>query len=361
MKGADIVNRLKEVLGQYTDDFSDILAVSSLTKSGTIITASTATAHNLITGDYITIRGAKNPITITSITRVDDVVTVITDSDHQLSDPSLFSPKEANSLTIEISGATPSEYNGVFNLVTVPSSTTFTFKITSTPATPATVNGFLLNYDFDGYNGYKQITVTNSTSFTYESSSTILNSPAQGNIELSNASRIAWSATPQRADQFYSEDKNRQLQNWLFVVMGPNIVYKDDTVASDLSSAKDTNESYFYESQNDFSLYLFLPSQDQTLGAFSSDKARTLEMPILKSIANYQFPSVLVDQLYQPTIYVGNEAEDYNTAYYVHRYDFLAKGYIQSDDAVDCDPGVALRLVDGSTSGIDLTYKPNLR
>jgi len=44
MKGVYIVNRLKEILPKYTDDFSTIINVSSLTRSGTTITCTTATA-----------------------------------------------------------------------------------------------------------------------------------------------------------------------------------------------------------------------------------------------------------------------------------------------------------------------------
>jgi hypothetical protein len=363
MQAVDIVNRLKEVLPNYTDEFSDIISVSSLTRSGTTITASASSAHGLLTGDYVTIRGATNPITISSIVRNDDIVTVTTATDHKLSDPSLYSDEEAKRITFEISGAVPTDYNGTIVLydMTVPDSTTFTYKIDTTPTTPATTPGFLLQEDFDGYNGYKEVTVLNTTSFTYETANTDLNTPSQGTIEMSSATRIAWGATPERVSQFYSEDDDRVSQNWMFLVLGPKIIYKDDTVASDLSTAKSTNESYFYQSQQDFSIFTFIPSQGETLAGMASDKSRIFEKAILRSIANFPFESPLVESLYQSTVYVGNDAEDYNTAWYAHRFDFLAKGYVQNPDTASFNPGVPLELVDGIIQDKDMTYKHSFR
>lgn len=51
MQGSNITNRLKEIVGKYTDDFSTIINVSSLTRTSTTATCTTATDHNLTTGD----------------------------------------------------------------------------------------------------------------------------------------------------------------------------------------------------------------------------------------------------------------------------------------------------------------------
>jgi hypothetical protein len=214
----------------------------------------------------------------------------------------------------------------------------------------------LLQEDFDGYNGYKQITVIDSTTFTYTVPNT-LNTPAQGTIKASVFTRIAWAATAERADKFYADSGDSETyENWLFVVMGSKVVYKDGTVASDISASKNQNESYFYEAAQDFSVYLYLPSVDQVLGGVASDKAREYETFILKSIANYAFSSELVDINYNPTSYVGNESDIYNVAYYVHRYDFTAKGYIQEADTIDVNPGVPLEEVDASDRDWETLY-----
>jgi hypothetical protein len=357
MQGVDIADRLKEVLPKYTNKFSDITSISSLTRSGTTITAVTASSHGLATNDQITIKGALDPITITSLTRVDNVVTVITATPHNFSKPSLYSPEQADLLTVTIDSADPSDYNGTFKLLSVANENTLTYQISTTPTSPATTAGFLLQEDYDGYNGYKTVTVIDTTTFTYETTNTNLNTPAQGTIEMSDATRIGWAATAERAVQFYTSDNNRQNENWMFVVVGTKQTYKDDTTTTDPSSAKNTNQSYFYDTIQEFSIYIFIPSEDEVLGGAASDLARQIEQPILKSIANYEFSSFLCEQNYQQSTYVGSEADEYNTVTYVHRFDFLAKGFIQNADTIDFNPGVPLKAIDGSILDKDMTYK----
>lgn len=67
------------------------IAVSGITRSSQVATATTDVAHGLVVGDYIT-----------------------------------------------MSGATQTEYNGVFAVASVPTTTTFTYVVSGSPATPAT-------------------------------------------------------------------------------------------------------------------------------------------------------------------------------------------------------------------------------
>jgi hypothetical protein len=361
MQAVDVVNRLKEVVGKYNDDFVDLIGVTSLTRSGTTATLVTSTNHNLTSGDYITVRDAVNPITITSLTRVDDIVTVVTVTSTNLVDPSKYDINLQNSQTVTISGAVPSEYNGTFQLLSVADDRlSFTYKIATTPTTPATTEGFFLQADFDGYNGYKQVTVVDPTTFTYTVPDN-LQSPAQGNIQVVSASRIAWGATIDRVKKFHEADTDRVQQNWMYVVLGSEVVYKDGTVASDIDSAVLQNEDYFFEPYQDIAIYIYLPSENEILGGFASDKARSLRNLVVKAIANFSFDSDLVEDKYQPTIYVGNEEDEYSEAFYVHRYDFAAKGFVQQEDTIDIDPGVPLEVVDGTFKDKDLIYKPRYK
>ena len=362
MQVVDIVDRLKEVIGKYTNDFSDIVDVSALSASGATITATTATPHGRITGNYVTIKGAKEPIAIASITRVGTIMTVITATDHKLTDPSLYNSSQLP-LYVDLAGNTPAEYNGIFELLTVPNTNdiTFTCKIATAPISPASAVGSLLKSDFDTYNGNKQITVLDVNNFTYTTSNTTLGTPAQGNIKSSQASRIAGAATAERVFDIYTSGDGQIQQNWMFPVVGSTVIYKDGTVASDLTGALNRNESFYYDGQKDFSIYVIIPSKNDVTGANASDTARSYEVAILKAIANFQFPSPLTDATYQPTVYVGNESDDYIKAYYVQRYDFLAKGLIQRKDTADFDQGVPLELIDGSIRDKGMTYKPVMR
>ncbi len=357
MKGADVANQLKELIPKYTDEFSDISSVTVLTSSSGTATCVIPSQHQLTTGDFVTVRGVVLPTAITSITRVNKIVSVVTTTDHQLIDPSKFSIPKGKLLTVTLTGVTPIDYNGTFKLLTVTDRNNFTFQIATTPATPATVPGTLLEDDFDGYNGYKQVTVTSPTVFTYTVPTSIA-SPAQGTIEVSASTRIGWGATSLRVEAFFNQDEDRVLQNWLFVVLGPKSVFKDGTTTTDVTSLTNSNERFFYETQDEFSLFVFIPAKDEIIGGDASDLARELEFPILKSIANFETPSVLCEGVSQPIVYAGNETDEYNVDFYTHRYDFLAKGYVQDGDVVEDNPGVLFKEVDALVSNVeDMTYK----
>ncbi len=355
MKGQEVVDRLKQVLPLYTDDFSNIVSVTSLTRSGSTITAN-APSHGLTTNDYVVIRGAKEPIALTSITRIGNIATVTSSIDHKLSDPSKYSRPQLP-LYIEISGATPIDYNGVFELLSVPNLTTFTFKILATPI-DATTAGNLLLKDFDGYNRLKQVTVTDSNNFTYATTNSNLGTPAQGTIELSSASRIDNSPTPERAESHFIDVGSKSR---IYVVLGDKISYKDDTIATDITANKYSNQDFYLDTQQEFSLFVFIPSITNTLGGVESDLARGYEEPILKAIANYEFASFLLDSKYNSTIYVGNTIELYDTAKYVHRFDFSARGRVVVEDTSEFNPGVPLQSIGGAYTSIDLDFLANAR
>lgn len=79
---------------------------------------------------------AQPTITITSITRSGNTATVTTPTDHGLS----------SNVTVDISGAVETDYNGTAIQITVLSATTFTYQVLNTPSTPAT-GTILLDYE----------------------------------------------------------------------------------------------------------------------------------------------------------------------------------------------------------------------
>lgn len=358
--GQQITDRLKQVLPKYTDDFSDILSVSSLTQSGGAITAVTAIDHNLTTGDYVLARGAKEPIVLTSLTRSGTTVTGVSSSSHKLTDPLKYA-LQYRPLYITISGATPADYNGTFELISVPDDTTFTFKIDTEPTSPASTAGYLLLDDYDGYNGFKQITVVDSTTFTYTTSNTALPSPAQGTIEISIAARVGHAASARRIFDFYSAAADQSLQNWIFVVVNNKTIFRDGTIISDASAAQNKGTAVWSEGIQEFSVYVVVPAKTSVLGGSIADIAMLYEKPILKAIGNYIFTSDLQEAQYQPVSYVANEEDDYIPAYYTHRFDFVFKGLIHTDDCADSSPGVPLQIIDGTISDASMVVKPTMR
>ena len=349
MKAIEIVNRLKEVLPKYTEDFNTSISISSLTKSGSTITCTTATAHGLLTNDYITIRGAKEPISLTLITFVDNVATATSSTDNKLIKPSQFSKSY-----VEITSAN-FDYNGTFELLEVINSTTFKFILKTIPTTTAT--GTLLLSDFDGYNGYKQITKINDTQFSYSNSAT-LQSPAQGTMKMLTATRVDFVANIDRLKADYEKTENAINQNWLYVIMGNDETYNNDTTSLDITGQIRENQDFRLNTIQQFNIYVVVPTKNSILAGIESDTARAYIIPILKSIGNYRFPSLFKDNKYQPIIYLGSGEEDYLSTYYIHRFSFSCIGLIQVSDTIDINEGVPLNSIDGN---INLSFTANLR
>ncbi len=331
MKGADIVNQLRSLLPVYTSDFTDELSISSLTRSGSTVTAVTNKVHNLSDNDNVTIAGAKESITITSLTRSGNTVTATCATNHKLPPPE----KLQTPLFIEIANASPSDYNGKFKLTATPSYKIFQFKITTTPASPAGNSGNLLLADFSFYNGIKQVTIIDNVTFTYELLNANLQSPAAGTIKLHKNIRIDWAADFEIVFQDYTPNEARVAQNWIYVVVNPRETFKKDTTTTDITSVQIANSEFRYETTQTFSIYTFVPSADSRLGGIASDKAREYLKPLLKTIGNYLLPSNLSECKFNPVTFQGDEPETFTGATYVHRFDFVVRGEIRNEDVID--------------------------
>lgn len=133
------------------------LAATSITRSGTTATVTMSAPHPFVNGQTVTIAGAANPISVSSITRVATTATVTTGSVHGLS----------TGQWVGITGATGADatlYNGVFQ-VTVTDTTHYTYTMTGTPTGSAT--GTITSGDGAIYNGAFTITFVDFYSFTY--------------------------------------------------------------------------------------------------------------------------------------------------------------------------------------------------
>ena len=129
MRAQDIVNQLAVRLPALVDDFTDQFSVTSLTRVGTTVTATTSAAHGLTTGRQVNITGAQTPIAVSSLTRVGIVGTMVTDAEHDITTGAGFD--------VQIDGATESEFNGTFILLTAPNRRTITFQMADSGATTA--------------------------------------------------------------------------------------------------------------------------------------------------------------------------------------------------------------------------------
>ncbi len=361
MRAKDFIQQLSARLPTFVDDFTTSFSISSLTRSGTSVTATTTTAHGLAVGKSVNVVGAQTPITISSITRVGIVATLVTAADHDMT--------EGVFTTVEISGANEPEFNGTFTLLKVKNRRTITFKVADSGPTSSTGLTLLLNGSspLQSYNGLKNVTaVPTTTTFQYEITDSTLFTPASGTITAKTQPRISGAATSERALASYTAQKTDDA--WLYVVMNDAVANKSRTLEIDgTDNIQRTNHFKQFIAQT-ISLFVFIPTSGQISGRKAMDRAQELFRPISQSILFAKFDSLLANGKYDALMFNEHGLEGYNTAFYIHRYTFEMQLLMGIDDTIGADEDVAFRDISMSqghnvgtgviTSEIDLDDEP---
>ena len=347
IKAQTIIQQLQAVLPLHTTLFNkNTFSVTSLTISGSTVTATTSVAHELTTNDLVTIKDAKTPIDVSTLTFVANVgigntggvVTAITSTNHDFT--------EGFDQDVIMVGAVETEYNGTFDLATTVNRKKLTYLIATNPTTPATGSPQVL-HEFagaaGGYNGVKTITVTGATTFTYAVTQTITND-AQGTITAANGLRISGAVSMEKAIGAYTAQSLNKL--WGFVVLGDPFTSKDRHVSTDAISTLAPGDEYRQRVIVPFSVFIITPSTDGVVGREARDLMEDVRVALYKSILRVQFDSVLSEA----TVYVSTASGDrfvgFSNAYYIHEFEFMTVVDIVIEDTVDPAYSVAFRDID---------------
>ncbi len=342
MRASDIILQLADKLPQLVDDFTDSFSVTSLDRDGTTVTVVTLLPHGLSINTVANIVGAKTPIAINTITRVDIIATMVTATNHDINEGDQFP-------NVEIDGATEIEFTGTFKLLKVLNRRTITFQVADSGPLVATGSPLLLNGSniFQSYNGLQKITaVPTAVSFEYEVTDATLFTPASGTITAKTAPRISGAVTLERAKQSYS--KQLPGKAWLYVVLNNNVANR--TSKSDINATSDIKRSQHFRQIviQSVDLFVFLPATDGIAGRQPRDRAEELFLPILQSVLFKKFNSLTSCDETSPFAFVEHGFEDYDTAVYTHSYTFEINITLGFDDTVGPDDDVAFRDIDMS-------------
>lgn len=335
MKAAELVLQLQQTLPKYTDLFSDIVSVDSVTRTGSTVTVITTVPHGLSNGDIITINGALTPINIISIVQTNGIATATTSSPHDFTDN--------YTETVNIIGADQIEYNGIHPFIHQPNRYTFKFSITGNPISPATGTIYLLENLKQGYNGSHIITYVDDTTFTYQISSTPA-SPAQGNITISKNHRISDALSIERFLESYTPQENNKL--WAVVCLGTSSASKDRFVLTDNTAINTPGADYRQRIIENISIYIVVPTKEEISGAIARDLMQDLAHIIFKSCLRFYTPSGFDDKTKYGLIFSGHGETEYKYAYYVHQFNFEYTYDITYNDTIDTDNSVAFRDIE---------------
>lgn len=339
MKASDIVLLLAKNLPKYSSLFTNNINITSLTRSGTTVTGTTSDPHGLSVGAGINITGASAPIGVSSLTRLGPLGTAITDADHDFT-LGLATP------TIDIIGANESEFNGSFIIVGVPNRRTVTFQIDDSGATTATGTTLSTNGSsaLKQYNGLYGITsIPSASTFTYEVNNSDMMSPAVGDsIQGRVSARISAVVNVDRLIDAYTKNPANEL--WLFVSLGTVSASKNRNILSD--AVDNTQRQQYFKQQilQNVTLYLVIPTAvEQIVGRQARDLSEDLFRPICQSILFHKFPTGLYCDANNPLQFVSHDFTAYNTAYYIHEYNFQQVADLLFEDTVGYSEDVAFR------------------
>jgi len=315
-----------------------LVDIQSITISGTTATVTTKTPHGYVNNANVEVQlfGASNE-NYNKVTTLDSVPTstTFTYTVHGVTDNAVASPRSL-------------QCKQIINAYT------FIFEVSGNPVTPATGTITQLTTYKDGYNGYKTVvSVPTSTSFTYACTST-LGTPAQGTILARFNPCITGAVDYERvAAMFQSEVDSKQSSKWAVVVLGEEITSKNQRNTGDGISNNLNGESIRENFYQNATVYIFIPcgksndeSNDELLYALTKDKAYSYKPSIFKALLGFKPSSNLNQVKYSSLISVSNGMFLFNGSYYVHQYTFQANGWFNQGDGVEPDDYFAFRTFD---------------
>lgn len=334
MKASQIIDQLRAILPKYTDKFTNEITISSLTFSSGTVTAITSIAHNFATGDIVNIVGALSPNAINyfDIDPINNrIITFGVENPHDLT--------KGFQQTVNLSGFTQEIYNGDKELVDVIDRYKFKIKITDDPQLPSGTP--LLNENIiNQYNGRFEITVIDTTTFTY----TITGNPASsatGSPIVKCKARITGAATIERAIEAYT--KQNIDDYYIFVVLGGTTASRDRYIKSDASYRFERDQDYRQSLTQQFSIYVFVPTKEQIAAREARDDIEDIKYAIYKSIVGVFIDTGGSQENRDGITIVGDSEHEYTGAIYIHEFIFEITFDITFNDIVEPDDSVAFR------------------
>lgn len=350
MNPSEIVNQLKAIMPRYTDFFTDNIANTAIVVSSGTATATTPAAHELSTGNAVTIADAVTPNPIVSFTKVGLNFTFTTSAPHDLT--------LGEQDTVTLSGFTDGDWNATFDLKAVPNRNEFTVQsVNSDPV--LNTNEILNEILVTGINGIFEITVTGSTTFTFTTTSRDTTSTV---VIKSNPRFTAVPDIDELTRQY--TDQTDESIFWGFVIFNPVVASKDRSVRSDRINSKTAADDQRANYSQSFSVFVVAPTQDQLSALSAMDTCyQELLFPFTKSLVGFKPSNPLSEVGVYTVTLIGSANAGYTRAYYIHQYDFEFAFDLTNSDAVEPISNQAYRdaettLIAGTDTA--LTAKINL-
>ena len=337
MKMVDVVKQLQVLLPRYTNLFSNIFEINSITTLNGVATIQTNVAHELVVdgSEAVTVAGVSVKTAIDSVSQDGLVFTFTTTNDHDLTE----GWEEHENVTFD--GFTDVDWNDSFKLVGVPNRKTF--KVQSDNSLP-TLNGneVLFENRTDGVNGRYTPTVVDSKTFTVEGD--FIDGTYTGGT-VGSAVRVAGVVDADSIEEWYT--KNALNDFWMFVLMNDAVISKDRHALSDASGTMATGQDIRMRLVDGFNLIIVKNTSEDMSAIEAIDICRdTLLLPVLKSVFGAKFTTGLSNAPDFKTILTGHGIAKFNRAVLQYSYSFEVPMDLTDDDTVEPENTRAFRDID---------------
>lgn len=343
MRLNDVANQLRTLLPQYTDQFSSNFSTSSISSDGATTTVVTSAAHGLATNNYVVLTNVAFHNIILGFTKDGLNFTFQTTASHDVTRGWFRIPSDLTTEdTVELDGFTDPNWNGVFPLTTASDRTHFTAQ--STVSDP-TLNGseYLKEVKYGGVNGAQQITVVNTTTFTFPS---VAPAGVYSGGKVSTVPRVVvaidgpdlWNRiiTPRATNEFT-----------LAVLPTPVSTSKDRSEFSDATAALQKGTNMRLKILTGFALLIIAPVHEELSAGYAIDVCRCdLRGPIYKCLFGAQFETGTENRADYKLIPVNDDVVNFDNATLVYSYEFQMPVDLITADSVPKSQTSAFRDID---------------
>lgn len=350
MKAQDIVDRLSAVVPLHTTGFSNSVAISSVTASGTTATATTTAAHGLVDGQNVAVSGVEAPVQIDAGTflRTGSTATFETLQDHDLT----LSERDivAGGKTVTLSGANEAEFVGAFSLLKVVNRRKLIIAVTD--GGPTTISGSPLVDNANGavFNGLVPVSNVTPTTFDYELPTAY---PLDGVTDGAVAQISIRILSVLDIEQYLQDVYTRKGldEDVLVVQLGDVTQSKKRNEETDAASSSSAEYTFNPVLIQPFAVYIVMNVTDQLTASMARDQVEEEYVPaIFKAVLRAKFASGFTYSSWRATftghgVFAYSDVNGKNKALYAHEVSFEQLAQLTTVDAVGPDDTVAMRDV----------------
>lgn len=322
----DVMAHLWRYLPSVTSLFNEALNITAVTVTGGLITGTIASGIPAI-GSKVLLSGIKvrNPI-VGYVDNGDGTARFTVANDHDQTE----ARQRLDTQQLQIGGITPSIWNGLYDLDSVPNRRTFEVVIPVGATTP--VGGYLIEQP-TGVLGIGTVTAVVGTTVTIDPAEGIFHyDSVVDTITVLTVIRARAAADITRAAAIYT--KQAAAKPFIFVIMTDVSVSKDRHTPNDGLATFTKQDMRLLRLLQNFAIAVFIPTADDIGG----DNAQHMAYgEIYNALTKIFYGFGFSDQsaIDYVTVSAGHGPGLYNSAYYLHVYDWQVPNVITFESGFD--------------------------